>query len=137
MACIHQALVVRRPADAVWQAVRDVGQAHRRLFPGVLTDVVVDGDARVVTFANGLVLRELIVSVDDSRRRVAYAAVGGRARHHNASIQVLPAGPDHCEIVWITDVLPDTLAPDIAAMVAQGSAVMRRTLETPAAGTAP
>jgi carbon monoxide dehydrogenase subunit G len=131
MACIHKEFPVERSADAVWEVVRDVGQAHRRLFPGMLKDVRIEGDARIVSFANGLVLRELIVSLDDALRRVAYASVGGRATHHNASIQVLPDGANRCRIVWTTDLLPDTLVPDITALVNQGSAVMKRTLESP------
>jgi hypothetical protein len=34
--------------------VRDVGAVHRRLVPGIVVDARLDGDARVVTFANGM-----------------------------------------------------------------------------------
>jgi carbon monoxide dehydrogenase subunit G len=129
MATIHREIRVAAPAAAVWDAVRDVGAPHLRLTPGVLTDARMDGgDARVVTFANGLVARELIVTVDDERRRVAYASVGGRARHHNASMQVFD-DDGGARLVWITDVLPDELAGPIAALVEAGAAAIRRTLE--------
>lgn len=128
MATIHREILIDAPAEAVWDAVRDVGAAHRRLVPGVLTDTRLDGDARVVTFANGLVARELIVTIDDERRRLAYASVGGRARHHHASMQVLAAGGG-ARLVWITDVLPDELAEPIGALVEAGAAAMKRTLE--------
>jgi carbon monoxide dehydrogenase subunit G len=133
MATIHREILIDAPADAVWEAVRDVGEVHRRLVPGVLLDARLDGDARVVTFANGLVARELIVTVDDDARRFAYASVGGRARHHNASMQVFAHG-DGTRLVWITDVLPDELAEPIGALVEQGAAVMKRTLERAASG---
>jgi len=128
MATIYKEVLVDVPADVAWAAVRDVGAVHRRLVPGVLLDARLDGDARVVTFANGLVARELIVTVDDEARRFAYASVGGRARHHNASIQVFPHG-DGARLVWITDVLPDDLTQSIGALVEQGAVVMTQTLE--------
>jgi carbon monoxide dehydrogenase subunit G len=121
-------IIVNAPVDAVWSAVRDVYEVHRRLVPGVLVDAHQDGDTRVVTFANGLVARELIVTLDDAMRRFAYASVGGRARHHNASIQVLPDG-EGTRLIWTTDVLPDELAAPIMTLVEQGAAVMKQTLE--------
>lgn len=129
MATIQEHFVIERGADAVWAALRDVGAAHR-LFPDVLTGTRMDGDARVVTFANGMVVRESIVSIDDATRRFAYAAVGGRARHHNASFQVFPDGDRRCRVTWITDLLPDTLVEPVAALMRQGAASMTRTLES-------
>ncbi len=89
MACIYKEVVIEVSADAAWDAVRDVGESHKRLFPGVLIDARLEPGARVVTFANGMVLRELIVNLDDARKRFAYTALGGRATHHNASIEVV------------------------------------------------
>jgi carbon monoxide dehydrogenase subunit G len=129
MACIRKEVVVEMPEEGVWAAVRDVGQVHKRLVPGVLTDAHLENGARIVTFANGLVVRELIVDVDDTTQRFAYAAVGGRTTHHNASIQVLSEGKHRCRVVWITDLLPEDMAAPIAALVEQGATVMKRTLE--------
>jgi carbon monoxide dehydrogenase subunit G len=129
MACIRKEVVVAASPDLVWAAVRDVGQVHRRLVPGMLTSAHLEDGARVVTFANGVVVRELIVDLDDENRRFAYAAVGGRTTHHHASIQVLPEGEDSCRLVWITDLLPQEMAGPIAALVEQGAMVMKRTLE--------
>lgn len=70
-----------------------------------------------MTFANGLVVRELIVDLDDETRRFSYAATGGRTSHHNASIQVLPEGKDQCRLVWITDLLPKGTAEPISVLV--------------------
>lgn len=132
MACIRKEVVVEVSPERAWDAVRDVGQVHRRLVPGVLTDARMEDGARVVTFANGLVVRELIVDLDDATRRFAYAATGGRTRHHHASIQVLGEGPGRCRLVWITDLLPDEMAGPIAALVEQGARVMKETLEADA-----
>jgi carbon monoxide dehydrogenase subunit G len=129
MACIHKEIVVDAPPVEVWAAVRDVGAVHRRLVPGVLLDARLEAGARTVTFANGMVVRELIVDIDDKRRRFAYAAVGGRMTHHNASIQVLAETDEKSRLVWITDLLPDEMAAPITALVEQGAAVMKQTLE--------
>ncbi|HJV96782.1 MAG TPA: SRPBCC family protein, partial [Albitalea sp.] len=93
------------------------------------TDCRLEGDARVVTFANGVVARELIVDLDDAARRLAWAAVGGRLTHHNASVQVFAEGEARSRVVWIADLLPDAMAPAIDAMIGQGIAAMKTTLE--------
>ena len=128
MASVHREIVVERPVAEVWDALADVGALHTRLVRGFVTDCRLEPGARVVTFANGLVARELIVSVDAERRRVAWSVVGGRLSHHNASAQAFAEGDGACRIVWIADFLPDGHAPAIAAMVEQGLQAMRRTL---------
>ena len=129
MASIRKEFTIEAPAQDVWDAVRDVGAVHQRLTPGFVTNTYLEGEARVVTFANGLVVCELIVDVDDDARRLAYAAVEGRATHHHASIQVLPDGADRCRVLWVTDVLPDELRAEIASNVDRGAAIMKQTLE--------
>src|SRR5947209_6012579 len=108
MTSIRKEILIEARPENVWAAVRDVGAVHQRLVPGVLIDARLDGDARVVTFASGVVVRELLIDVDDEARRFAYAVVEGslRATHHNASIQVFANGEGHSRLVWITDVLP-------------------------------
>jgi len=128
MATIYKEIVISAPVHVAWDAIRDAGEVHRRLAPGILLDARLDGDARVVTFANGLIARELLVTIDDEARRFAYASVGGRATHHNASMQVFPHG-EGTRFVWITDVLPDEIADSIRALVEQGSQIIKRTLE--------
>lgn len=130
MASIRKEMTIEAPADVVWNAVRDVGQVHKRLVPGVLTDARLEDGARVVNFANGMVVRELIVDLDDEQRRFAYAATGGRASHHHASIQVISEGERRCRLIWITDVLPHEMASPISALVEQGARVMKQTLES-------
>jgi carbon monoxide dehydrogenase subunit G len=131
MATIRKEIALAARAEDVWAAVRDVGAVHQRLAPGFVTDTRLDGDARIVTFANGMVVRELLVAVDDDTRRVAYAATGGRATHHNASMQVFADGETRCRLVWITDLLPHDMAGPIGGMVEQGAAVMKQALERP------
>ena len=129
MATIYKEFTVEAGVDPVWDALRDFGAVHQRLAPGFATDCKVEEGARVVTFANGLVARELLVGVDESARRLCYSAVGGKATHHNASAQLFAEGAGRTRFVWITDVLPNELAGFIDAMMEQGAEVMKRTLE--------
>jgi hypothetical protein len=76
-----------------------------------------------------MVLRELILDVDDESRRVAWSAISDRLTHHGASAQVFPDGPSACRFVWISDLLPNEAAPAIAAMIDQGMAAIQKTLE--------
>ena len=55
---------------------------HTRLAPGFVLDTRLDGEARIVTFANGNVARELLVDCDDARRRLVYAMINERVTHH-------------------------------------------------------
>ena len=135
MASIHQHISINVPARELWDAVRDIGALHTRLAPGFVTDCRLEdgGGARTVTFANGVVARELIVTLDDGARRLVWSAAGGRLTHHNASAQVFEDGADRCRLVWIADLLPDTMAPAIAAMIGQGLQAMKKALESAAA----
>ena len=128
MPTIRTEFAVDADADAVWDAVRDVGAVHRRLAPGFVTDVRLEEGARIVTFGNGLVIRERLIEIDDTARRLAYSATGGRAEHHNASIEVFSDGPGRCRVRWITDLLPDSVAGLVGAMIEQGTEAMRQTL---------
>lgn len=129
MASIRREVHIDARPETAWDALRDVGALHERLVPGFVTDTKLEDGARVVTFGNGMVARELIVDVDDAARRVAWSVVGSELMtHHNASAQVFPDGAG-CRFVWIADLLPDAAAPTIAAMIEQGLAVIRQTLE--------
>ena len=129
MASIHRGVLIDAPPDAVWDALRDIGAIHQRLAPGFVTDVRLEEGARVVTFGNGMVARELIVDVDDRAHRLVWSVVGGQMTHHNASAQVFDDGNGRSRFVWIADLLPHELAPAIAAMIDQGLAVIKKTLE--------
>ncbi|MDQ2905861.1 MAG: SRPBCC family protein [Ktedonobacteraceae bacterium] len=136
MASIHKEILIEVGPEYVWAAVRDVGAVHQRLVPGIVIDAYLKGDSRVVTFANGAVVRELIVDVDDEARRFVYAVVEGSLpfRHHQASIQVFAAGSGWSRVVWITDVVPDEFVARVSELVEQGTDVMKQTLEKEAAG---
>jgi carbon monoxide dehydrogenase subunit G len=129
MASIHKEIAINASAEKVWAVIRDIGAVHKRLVPGLVTDVRLETEARVVTFANGMVVREVIVDIEDERRRIAYAAVGGMFKHHNASMQVMAEGQDRCRLLWITDLLPDEAAEAVNKIIDEGAVIMKRTLE--------
>jgi hypothetical protein len=134
MASIRREITVTLDPAAAWDDIADTGALHTRLVPGFVTDCRLedDGAARVVTFAGGLVARELIVDVDPAARRLAWAVVGGRLSHHNASVQVFQADGGGSRIVWIADLLPHAMAPAIAAMIDAGMDAMKRALDAQA-----
>jgi hypothetical protein len=129
MASIHEQLAVEVGADEAWAALRLVGEPHK-LFAPVLVDGQLDGDTRTVKFANGMVVQERILDVDDKKRRVAYSAVNGPGMtYHHASMQVLEAGPGRCVFVWITDFLPPDIAGNLTPLIAQGAKALKANLE--------
>ena len=132
MATIRKEMTLRANAAHVWDAIRDVGAIHTRLAPGFITDVQLDGDTRTVTFANGNVAKELIVTMDDAACRLVWSVVGTQMTHHNASIQVFAEG-GRSHLVWIADILPDALAGYIGGMMQQGMDAMKRKLEADSA----
>lgn len=122
----REALLGADPAD-VWDALRDFAAVHRRLCPGVLVDSRSDPGGRVVTFAAGPVVREVLVAVEPEERRLVYAVAESPFpfTHHQASMQVLGDG-DGSRLVWVSDLLPDDLAPGVAQLMDEGVAAMRR-----------
>src|SRR4051812_27919685 len=121
MASTHeQVSIAARPED-VWDAVRDVAALHTRLVPGFVVDTRLEGHTRVVTFGNGTVVREPILSIDDERRRLAWLALGGRLEHYSASLQVFPEGGGS-RVLWIADFLPDDFESMVRGLLTQGLA---------------
>ena len=96
----------------------------------MLVDSRVAGDIRTVQFANGAVVEERIITIDDERRRIVYAAKKGTPMtHHHASMQVIPEGAGRCRFIWITDFLPDSAASSINQLIDGGSQALKANLE--------
>ena len=90
-----------------------------------------DGDARIVTFGNGMVAREEILSIDDRRHRVAWAILDAPFKHYSAAAWVEPeAGGSH--FVWTADLLPNELAGQVEEMMTAGIEIIRKTMESTA-----
>ena len=132
MASIRREIRIDAAPEKVWDAVRDIGNIHKRLVPGFVADCRMEGDdARIVTFGNGMVVKEIIVDRDDAARRLCWSAKSERMTHHNASMQIFANGANGTKAVWIADLLPNEAAPAIGAMIDQGMGAMKKTLERP------
>ena len=134
MATIYKEIVIGRNKEFVWDAIRDVGAIHKRLVPGFVADCKLEGDSRIITFGNGMVLREIIVDVNDETCRHSWSARGEPLTHHNASIQVFPDGHNKCRVVWIADFMPNEVAETMDEMIQKGLNTMKQTLESTATG---
>ena len=133
MASIQKDISLDASPNDVWDAVRDFGAVHTRLAPGFVVDSRLDGDARIVTFANGNVAREQLVDCDDTRRRLVYAIANERVSHYSASVQVIADGEARSRLIWIVDVLPHEIAPYIDAQMDQAALAMQKALGRSAA----
>lgn len=129
MSSIRKEIMTSAPSDRVWDAIRDIGALHTRLVPGFVVDTRLEPGARVVTFANGMKVREPIVAVDERARRLVWGAEGGDLRHYNASVQVFPED-DGSRVVWIADFLPDEAADMIGPMMEAGMAAMKKAMDS-------
>jgi hypothetical protein len=129
MASIHKEILIEAPSSEVWDAVRDFDAVHTRLAPGFVTDAKKDNDARIVTFANGTIAREILVDCDDARRRLVYAIKSERITQHSASVQIFDEGERRCKFVWTVDVLPNSIAPYIDAQMDLAATAMKTKLD--------
>jgi Polyketide cyclase / dehydrase and lipid transport len=129
MASVYRKIMTTARADDVWSAIRDVGALHTRLVPGFVVDTKLEGAVRIVTFGNGMVVREPIVTVDDQAKRLVWSAEGGITQHYNASVQVSANDDGSSKVVWIADFLPDDAAAAISSAIDAGMAVMKTTLD--------
>lgn len=131
MATLRTEIAIANGATSVWHASRDFGQVHTRVAPGFLTDLKMDNGDRILTFFNGMVARERLVTRDDETCRLVYAVIDGQASHYNAAVQILPEGDGRSRLAWQIDLLPDELAPAIEGLMDQATGIMKKTLEAP------
>ena len=129
MASIRKEIRIDAPANLIWDALKDVGALHTRLVPGFVKDTKMEGNTRVVTFGNGMVAREEIVSIEPLQQRVAWAVVGQQFRHYNGAAWVETDPKGGSRFFWTADLLPDELAPQVDQMMTTGIQVVKRTLE--------
>ena len=131
MASIAKEILTTASPSTVWDAVRDVGALHTRLVPGfvVATELVPGG--RKVTFANGVVVEEPIIDLNDDTRRLAWTAKGMSLglTHYNGSVEVLPGDAGGSRVVWRADLLPNEAASVVNDMMEQGARAMANALD--------
>jgi Polyketide cyclase / dehydrase and lipid transport len=129
MASIKKTVDIMRGAEEAWSALRLVGNAHK-LFAPVLADAELEGDLRTARFANGMIVHERILDIDEAARRVAYTVVDGPGMsYHHASMQIVEAGQGRCRFVWITDFLPADAGAGLAPLIDHGTSALKANLE--------
>ena len=128
MASIIKEITIDAPVEAVWDAVADFGAVHRRFAPGFVTNVELIPGARMVTFGDGTVAKELFLGVDNDRRRLAYSIDNERLAHHSASFQVLDEGAGKSRLIWTVDVLPDAMGDYLSERMDAGLVSAKATL---------
>ena len=119
MATIQNEILTKASAEDVWDVLRDVGALHTRLVPGFVIDTVLEPGARIVTFFNGEKAREIIVTIDEERKRLVWGAESPSLKHYNASAQVLDED-GQTRFLWTADFLPDDAAERIAYLMGTG-----------------
>ncbi len=118
MATIYLETELAVGPDKLWASLRNVGAVSELL--NIVAESSVTGDQRSCTMADGAVLTETILGVDEDNRRVAYTITDSPfpIEVHAASMQVLDAGKGRSTFRWITDVKPDALAEGLSPMLA-------------------
>ena len=129
MGTVRTSLDTAASAEDVWAVIRDIGAVHTRLAPGFVTDTRLEPGARVVTFVNGMVIREPIITIDDEARRLVWSAEGGWTTHYNASLQVSALADGGATVVWVADFLPDDVKPQLSKALEAGTRAMKRSLD--------
>ena len=129
MGTVRKELTTRASGQAIWSAIQDIGALHTRLAPGFVIDTRLEPGARLVTFANGVTVREAIVTIDETARRLVWGAQGSVTTHYNASVQVFEDQGLASRVVWVADFLPDSAASAIDAAMSAGMAAMQRALD--------
>jgi len=128
MATVRKEITTDASPEAVWDAIRDIGALHTRLVPGFVIDTRLEPGSRIVTFANGVTVRERIITLDEGARRLVWTAEGGRTSHYNSAVQVF-ADDNATRIVWISDFLPDEAAPAIGGAMEAGAQAMKKAMD--------
>jgi hypothetical protein len=128
MATVRKEVRSPRSADDVWALLRRFDAVHE-LAKGFVTATKMEpSGARVVTFANGMEVREWLVSKDEGERRLVYAILDHpRYQHYSACAQVFEDGQGS-RFVWTVDFLPDEMAGMQDASMEAGANAMAATL---------
>ena len=132
MASIRIETPIDAPLERMWAALRDFGALHK-LAPGFVVDSRLDREDRIVTFSDGVVLREVLVDLDDDEHRLAWTIVDGPYTHHNGVAPVVSEDDGRARFIWTTDLLPNELADRTVQRMEHGARVIKETLEAAAA----
>jgi hypothetical protein len=131
MASIRTEFMVEADAARVWKTVGNWENGPTDMASGLVVSCRAEGPVRIVTFADGRIARERLVTRDDDERRIVYSVIGDTVQpdHDNAVMHVVADGEGRCRFVWSRDVLPDELAQPLLAAMREAGPIIKRTLE--------
>jgi Polyketide cyclase / dehydrase and lipid transport len=131
MTSIDMEFAIDLDADYVWRVISDWTTGPSGMSGDQVVSTKVDGNMRVVTFADGTIVRERLVTCDDDARRLVYSLLGDTVRpeHDNAVMHIVPDGPQRCRFVWSRDVLPDELSGPLSDFMERSCPMIKHALE--------
>jgi hypothetical protein len=128
MATIRREFRSPRPVTEVWARLRDFSKVHELARGFVVETRMEPSGARLITFANGMQVREWLVSSDEAEHRLVYAITDNpNYQHYSAAAQVFADGAGS-RFVWTVDFLPDAMVDQQAAAMDAGAAAMQAAL---------
>lgn len=130
MASIRIEFEIEAEPAQVWRVIGNWVDGPVLMAPGhVVSSHAADND-RVVTFADGFVARERLVTRDEEAQRIVYSLVGESApEHDNAVMHIVSDGAGRCRFIWSRDVLPDEAEDPLRTAMQEAVPIIKRTLE--------
>lgn len=115
-------------SEQVWKAIAATSEVNELV--GMVTECRLEGDRRFCTFADGAQITEVILSVDEDLRRVAYSVVENPfgIEYHAASMQVFEKDSG-AKIVWTVDLKPDGMAETMDGFLQQAADSLQEGLD--------
>lgn len=126
MATIKRDFPLPASPDVVWRRLSDIGAVNELI--DFIGPVTVDGDTRRCEMGDGSKLEELIITVDDASKRVAYSIRQSPfgMEHHSASMQAVSDGNGGTRFVWVSDFTPDAVASALEGAIDQSVESIQR-----------
>ena len=127
VASIKKEIHIDRPPEAVWAIVGNVGSME--WVPGVIGSTI-DGNIRTCDVSEGAVLKEQILSIDETARYYEYTIVESRLpiSFYRASMKVTDDGIGS-RFIWTAEIEPADLGPMIEAALRGGAQALKARLE--------
>jgi hypothetical protein len=109
MASIYHSARLDVPPGVAWDFLDRYTRSEVHVFSACVGERR-EGDSRVVTLADGTEVYERNVTVDPDRMRAVYTVPGlSGSEHHQAEMRVIEDADGGATLIWITDLLPDSL----------------------------
>lgn len=111
-------IVIQKPADAIWQVIRDFGAGSRYL-PMVIGCTLQGtgmGALRTLTYLDGNLILERLETLDEAVQSLSYTLLSDTAFGTCLTTMVLRSlSPDQAELTWSADFQPVSLPVNEAA----------------------